>query len=468
MTKLYRYAQIHPSWLLMQTVNIIIRSVIYIFALSFLQRLFHFNDTTKYVLLIFIVLLLIVNYLLYWKNFRLFFNRDRITIREGGLLKKERQINFENIEGFNEKSNILERLFHLSSLTLKVEANSNEKKLVLPFIKKREITEIKNSISATEDKTNTVINNYVYIMNYHQILKGSFASLNLLLFFTFIYTIYKNISDFLNISDFVHFLQDLYFENWASIVTGSLIIILLTFLFGVLKNTLLFGNFKLSNHSRQIDTEWGYISNYHNSVDKKGISAINIKSSFWQKLFSINQINVININSNSKDIETNIIFPFIETKKINDYIKLLFNLNLHNIHFHKLKSSAIFAKLLRTCWSWLVLLPVALYFFKNYSLIIYLLILLIISSQILQTFFNQYFYSSNLLIYKNSGLGLSKYIVSLQDIEDLIFSQSFLQRKLNLCSITIVIKDNPPRKIKMADIYDLHAQELIKYFKHYN
>lgn len=113
-----------------------------------------------------------------------------------------------------------------------------------------------------------------------------------------------------------------------------------------------------------------------------------------------------------------------------------------------MKSSDLFTKLLRPCWSWLVLLPIALYLFKNYSLIIYLLILLIISSQILQTFFNKYFYSVNLLIYKNPGLGLSQYIINLQDIEGLIFSQSFLQRK-----------------IKMNDIYDLHAQELIKYFK---
>ncbi|WP_238597585.1 PH domain-containing protein [Staphylococcus edaphicus] len=465
MTNSYHYAQIHPSWLLMQTANIIVRCVIYMFALSFLQRLFQFTDTTKYLLLIFIALLLIINSLLYWKNFRLFFNQEKLTIREGGLLKKERQINFGNIEGFNEKTNILERLFKLSSLTLKVEANSNEKKIVLPFIKKREIAEIKNSISSTKDPTNSVINNYVYIMNYHQILKGSFASLNLILFFTFMYTIYKNISDFLNVSDFVHQLQDLYFENWTNIFMGSLIIILLTFLFGVLKNMLLFGNFKLSNHSKHIDTVWGYISNYHNSVDKAGISAINIKSSFWQKLFNINQINVININSNNKDIETNIIFPFIETDKINNHLNLLFNLDLYNIHFYKLKRSAIFVKLLRTCWSWSVLLPVVLYFFKNYSLIIYLLILLIISSQILQTFFNKYSYSSDLLVFKNSGLSLSQYIVNLQDIEDLIFSQSFLQRKFNLCSVTVVIKDNPPRKIKMTDIYDLHAQELIKYFK---
>lgn len=466
MTNSNCYTKIHFSWIGMQIINIIIKCIVYMFALSFLQRLLHFNDEIKYVLLIVIIILLMIHVLLYWKNFHLFFDQTRLTIKEGGFFKKERLVNFKDIEGFNEKSNVLEKMFHLSSLILKVEASSSEKKIIIPFVKNKDINKIKDYISISEEKTNiNNVDNYLYKMSYQKILKGSFASLNIIILFTFIYTIYINISDFLNISNYVQLLQNLYFKSLTTIIVGSITFIILSLIFGITKNFILYGNFKLNNQNGQIDTQWGYLSTYHNVVEKDGISAINLKASFWQNLFKVNQVSVININSNNKDIETNIIFPFLETSNINYYLNILFQINLYNKKFIRLKGRALIIKLLRTSWSWLIILPICLYFFGEFSFVIYLLMFFIVLSQALQTIFNKYYYSSNLLVYRNSGVSLNQYIVKMQDIEDLILTQSFLQQKLNLCSIEIVIKDQPPKKIKLHDIYYLHAYRIIKYFK---
>lgn len=460
--------KIHFLWIIYYVFNIAIKCVIYTFAFNFLQHLFQFTDIMKYIFVSSIGLFLIIRQGLYWRNFSLKFNTDILTLREGGIFVREKNIHFKDIEGYNEKANILEKLFKLSSLTLKLEKSSNESNITLPYIRKKYINEIKSYITSEIDYNLNEDYNYYYKLSFSQLLKGSMASLNILVFFTFFYSIYENLNTIFNFDSMFQSVKKLYLESITNIIIGTIILLFLILLFGILKNFIQFGSFKLIDDQNFIYTDWGVISRYDNAVDKREISAIKIHSTFWQKFFSINKISVVSLNSKSKNIENNIIFPFIEKSKIKKILKELFGLNLYDKSYYRLTKYSTFTKLFRTSWSWLFILPTLLYFFKGYWLIFVILIALVLFSQITQAFFNKYYYTNDLLIYKQSGVSFNEYIINFDNIEDLIVTQNLLQRIFAVCSVLIVIKDSPPKKIKLHDIYDKHAYNIAKIFRYHN
>lgn len=460
--------KIHFSWILYYIFNISVKCVIYAFAFNVLQRIFHFTDIMKYIFIILIGLVLIIKQGLYWYNFSLKFNSNVLTIREGGMFVRERRIQFNDIEGYNEKANVLEKIFGLSSLILKVEKNTNEKNIILPYIKNDYINIIKSNITVEKDKLVNNQNKYYYKVSFKQILKGSMTSLNILVFFTFFYTIYENVNSIFNFDNEINIVKKLYLTNLTSIFIGTTLVLLLIILFGIFKNFIQFGDFKLTDNKNFIYTNWGIFLHYDNAIDKRQISAIHIQSTFWQRFFKIHKISVINLNSKNENLETNILIPFIEKNKINEILNTLFKVKLDNFIYYKLTKFSVFTKLIRTSWSWLIVLPVCLYFFRDYWLIFIFLILLVLFSQIFQVFFNKYYYTNKLLIYQHSGISTSEYIINFDNIEDVVITQNFIQKLFKVCSTSIVIKDSPPKKIKMHDIYEKHAYNIAMNFQYHN
>lgn len=319
------FMRIHPLWLIIELIKVL-RNVItmYIF-LYFIGKYVEFIEVFKIYVVIIIFIYSVVSIMFYWRNFKFRIEKNNLEIYKGKFFSTASYIPLDSVTGYSEHYNFLERLFNLSSLTIKLQTTDEEKDLKVPVINKEKSQLLKSSIDqfSMKEITDKTEHEQVpfFTLSKSQLVKGSISSASIIVFLIFLYSLYEKINEYKNIDTWINIIKEKGQESFLYMMIIILTLIILSLVYGFIKTSVKYGNFELYLTEDKICTTWGVFSKINNNITKRYISAIIIKASLLQQLFKIENIEVINMDSDKENIKSNTLTPFIETNNTIKYIK---------------------------------------------------------------------------------------------------------------------------------------------------
>lgn len=392
----------------------------------------------------------------YWINFNGLFNEEYLIIYEGKLMKKVKYIPIVNIIGFHEKYNWIEKKLKLSSIFIKINTSDEDESVNFPYISNEGSLKIKNNLKINTTNKKTIKScsesEAYYTTSKKMLLKAALSTFHIVLFIIFSLSMYSYLNDYISLSSFLNDLSRWFFKGAFNITLGSLILFIFSYFYGYIRMYLKYKNFYLINRDTKLIIKSGVLSTNEFSILKSSISGIIIEANFLQKIIGLEKIKIISTNPKKNKTEEDVIIPFSERNEYQIHLFNIFNFQISEFNFNRIPKVALIVKFLRVFIPCVFLFILGFYYIPLFLFIFIFFIALVYLSQLIQTVFSKYSYTNEMLIIEKSGLVYSEYITTYKNIEELLLTQSLIQRAFNLASITIINKSVPPKKIRLRDI----------------
>lgn len=448
-----RVIRIHKVWLLTEIIKIIRNCVIVYFFLLFLKQWIPINNITVYILILIIAVYSIVSLFLYWRNFEIFLLESKIKIKKGSFIKNIVHLNHDKIAGIDQQNNILEKLFCLNSIIIKVNSTDKDESITIPTLKEKDSKSIKESLNLSVSKNEEFIGDVYFKTDTKDIFKNALSSFNLIIFCIFLYSIYSTISDYINIDWLIIIIKSYSLNNIYSIIISIIIIFIATYIYTLVKSLLKYKNFTLINNSKNLVINYGTISRVKRTILKDSISAIIIKSSAIQNLLKFEEVKVISMNPQKDNTEEEIILPISKKENGVKHIHNILNLDVKKDTYEKMKKSIFILKCYRKTRIFFLFIPILIILNNNYlNILIGFLYLYSLIYQFCYVAFTYYSLSGNTFNFKKKSLNIEQIIIPYKDMEEIIIKQSLIQRIFKVGTIVIINKAVPPKIFKFSDI----------------
>lgn len=251
------FIRIHPIWLLIEIFKIGRNCIVIYFFLLFLNNWINISSIVTYTLVTIVFTYSIISMFLYWKNFRVFVLENKIIIQKGTFIKTLTHLNHDKITGIDERNNILEKIINLNSLVIKVNSIDNDESITIPKISQKNISKIKNSFNITSDENSQKPDDIYFKTDSLDLFKNSLSSFNIIIFFFFLYSIYSTVSDYINVNWILVIIKNLSLNNSFSIIITTVILLLLTYVYTLIKISIRYKNFTLINKQNNLIIQSG-------------------------------------------------------------------------------------------------------------------------------------------------------------------------------------------------------------------
>ncbi|MEK4504337.1 PH domain-containing protein [Bacillus sp. FSL R12-0069] len=464
----HQIKRLHPFWLILK-LGKSIQEIIFISI--FFTVILNLNSNNmfieyKNILIVLFIMYKLISIILEWKNFRYYLTEKELFVRNGRFIKVERHIPLKNITSLNQNTNFYHRLFGVTSLLLDIGANEKESFVKLDMITHIEANNIKQHLNnygvismeeLGEYETNIEcpikqINDYK--ISSKELIIGSITSLKPIFFCTFLYSIYSHVEEYFLLDNYLDSIISVFTSSWYIETLGVILLLILSLIYGIIKNYLQYGDFSVASDNNQIYIQKGKINITEFSIQKDQIQAIIISSSFFKKITGLVRVKVL--STHDKDVEdmktSSILFPFIQEEELKKLLpKLLPNFKI-NENMHQIPKSSIVVKLLRvipTC----VFFSIIIFLYEpDFMYIASSIFLIVIITQIFNGIFTKYLLTQKSLYIKTYFLYSKLVITNNSKIEELKIVETLLQRKLRISSCMVIFRANPVKTIKIQDI----------------
>ncbi|WP_410503095.1 PH domain-containing protein [Exiguobacterium acetylicum] len=460
--------KLHPAWIPYRF-GIATKEVVFVaLIISFLFRrlslpLFSWYG---YTLLGSFILVRLIGLVLQWKHFTYQLKKQELLIEKGAFVTEKKQIPYERIQGITEYESLFHRVTGLTSLVIETGSTDSDADVRLEMLSKQEATQIKEQIEsivtrqhdaeALPEVATTMLapNQEQYAIQFKEIALASLTSLSPLFFFFLLYSVYQELSRFLELDNIVNSIVT--FSTQSNVMSIAMIglLIMLALGYGVFRNYRLYAGFRIDADQRSIQIEKGWESVTRFSISKDRIQALTMRSRFIHQLLGISQVKMISsIDPEQQDKNTSaVLFPFVHRSKALDLIpKMLpdFKMATRTLTIPR---QAIVVKLCRTGLLWGVI-PICLWImFPNLRLLAVLICFAVITSQFLSRHLSTYTTSATLLHFHQGGLAPLTYWMRRDGIERLELSESYMQQRLGLATVTVTLHATPAKEVRITDV----------------
>lgn len=460
--------KLHPAWIPYRFGIAMKEFVFAAFLISFLFRrlslpLFSWYG---YTLLGGFILVRLIGLVLQWKHFTYQLKEHELLIEKGAFVTEKKQIPYERIQGITESESLFHRLTGLTSLVIETGSADSDADVRLEMLSKQEATQIKEQIEsivprqheaeALPEVATTVLapNPEQYAIQFKELVLASLTSLSPLFFFLVLYSVYQELSRFLDLDDIVTSIVTFSTQSNMMRVTMIGLLIILALGYGVFRNYRLYAGFRIdaNQHSIQIEKGWENVTRF--SIPKDRIQALTMRSRFIHQLLGISQVKMIrSIDPEQQDKNTSaVLFPFIHRSKALNLIPTILPDFPMAIRTLTIPRQAIIVKLCRTVLLWAGV-PICLWImFPNLRLLAVLICFTGVTSQILSRRFSTYTTSPTVLHFHQGGLAPLTYWMRRDGIERLELSESYGQQRLGLATVTVTLHATPVKEVRITDV----------------
>lgn len=258
-------------------------------------------------------------YLLKWKRTSINIKNDIIYIQYGLFIRKQISIFTYKIQGINETSSFIERIFQLTSITI----DFGNQKFSIENIPKKDAFKIIKGInnSPFNEKTYDINTKYTYFLTKYEYILGSISPFKILLFGFFLYSVYEKVNNYIPIN--IKMLEDYITEN---IYVSITIYLILSLIYSILKSYYRFGNHVVKINNDSLLVENGTINSQEYNIKFKNINGITIHYSFIKYITKIVKMRIISLKDSEEYNTSNldILFPYIIEERSRDFIKRFF------------------------------------------------------------------------------------------------------------------------------------------------
>ncbi|WP_191560962.1 PH domain-containing protein [Metabacillus idriensis] len=420
----------------------------------------------------------IISILFEWWNFSYSLSEDELKIKEGRFVRQKRFIPLERIQGVQQDSPFLHRVFRLTSLTIDTAASAEDSSVKLKCISQSEAERIQEYLAGEkheqsededagvrEEDEQKLLKKEHYSITRKEIIFASLTSLSFVAFLPVLSGIYSNIDDFFSIWNTAEQVLTFLEQTWLFLVITIFILLVISILFGITITYLRYGNFTVSADENRLYIHKGVLSHSEWMIAKQRIQGISMKQSFIRRWFGIVRADLICAGANGDEkIESNTLFPFIAEKRAIQLLPELLQDFIIKNEMNPLPKIALWIKLIRPSCFWIIGTAALLYFWPDKWYILIGLFVLITVHRILEYVNSAYLLDSTFIQLRTGSFSSDFFITKKSKIEQVIVTESWLQRKTGLAAVKIITRGTPMHE---AEIRDLPKKESVRIYLWY-
>lgn len=471
--------RLHPLWILFSIIHLIKE---FIFPIVIILVLNARSDSIimtigRYGVSIFLVYR-IISILFEWWNFTYTLSNDELKIKEGRFVRQKRFIPLERIQGVQQDTPVLHRMFRLTSLTIDTAASAEDSAVKLKCISQTEAARIQEYLAGEKQEPGEVeitsvrevdarklLKKEHYTITRKEIILASLTSLSFVALLPVLSGLYSTIDDFFSIRNTAEKMLTFFEQTWQTLAIAIFILLVLSVLSGITVTYLRYGNFTVSADENRLYIHKGVLNHSEWMIVKQRIQGISMKQSFIRRWFGIVRADLICAGANGDEkIESNILFPFVAGERAIQLLpELLPDFTITN-EMKPLPKIAIWVKLIRPSYFWIIGTAALLYFWPDKWYFSIGLLVLITVLRILEYFNSAYLLSSPFIQLRTGTFSTEFFITKKSKIEQVIVSESWLQRKAGLATVKIISRGTPMHE---AEIRDLPKKEAVHVYLWY-
>ncbi|WP_042149979.1 PH domain-containing protein [Paucisalibacillus sp. EB02] len=412
--------------------------------------------------------------------------KDRVfQIHKGIFVKQSSTIPFSKIQNVTRKTTVFHKIVGLTSLTFETAMDGVEDAIHFEVISKNNAQELIDLVQAKQDnhvqkameskhvseteieeeeeekKQIPVTNRTVHFTPRRKDLwKASFTSLSFLAIIPITAGLLDYVEPFIkDTNQFEGMFRLLLNSSWLiGIVIAFAVIVAVTF--GIARTFIRYGKYEISSDDTHIYIDRGVLNESYFVIEKKKIQGLEMEQSVLKRLFGLAEVKLISSakpNIEDGSLNVNSLYPFLPVEKAYQLIEELLPIYQINSRLERLPRIALWLKLLRPSWLW-ILATAALFYFKpeflHVTWWVWSLVLLgiIVLNRILDYIHTRYVVTDDQVQWWHGGLNSRMFITKRKNVVEMSYSQSRLQKSFNVASVTTINRSTP---IHMETIQDI-------------
>lgn len=448
-----------------RSVKEVIIPVIYFFVLNF-------NNQSRFIKIGSIALIIymiyrVVSIFLQWKNYTYCFSDKNLEIIEGRFVANKRYITLDRIQGVQQHTTFIHRLFGLTSLTIMTRTTGDNATVKLEMINRQEATFIqdilkqhKTETHASEAEMTPIAENIEvpvtkhYKMSIKEIFLISLTSLYFLAIIPIILSIYFKLDEIFSLERYLERALVISNQSWIFITFIAIITLIIFVCFGLAYTYLRFGNYEVSSDDKHIYIAKGVFNKTTFTITKENINGILINKGIFRRLFHIVEVKLITLGDlfDEAEMKTDILFPFISEKQAKQLLSEILPAFQIKNNMIPLPKPALFVNLIRPSYLLVIVTVIVFFFWPEYWFVPAGLFILIVSLRILDYKQSKYTINESFIQFQSGALSTELFITTRAKIDELVVHQSWLQRKLGLATLAITSRAKPIHVAELANM----------------
>lgn len=429
----------------------------------------------------------VISVLLGWWRFKYVFTDKELRVYEGRFVKEKRFIRLDRIQNMQRNTLFFHRLFGLTSITLHLASSGDGSSVKLDVISREEAERIQRFLNlgdsvarndeesveredkeqiAETPKSESPFRTKHYEMTMKDILAASFTSLSLFALIPVLFALYSKADDLFSIEDYADQAVNFFEGSWGLLVVVIILVLILSALFGIVKNYLQFGNFQVTSDHERIFIQKGVFNHTEFSIPKKKVQAVKLNKGLIRRWFGFAEVELISAGgTEEEDSETaSTLFPFITERKALALLPEILPGFKIDPDMVKLPRAAFFVKMMRPSYVWIIATAVVLYFWPQLWYLSLALLVLIVILRIMGYIHGAYLLNGFHIQLQSGSFSTELLLTTRRKIEELEVTESWLQRKFGLASLEISTRENP---VHVSTIADIPKEQAVEYYQWY-
>ncbi|MEN2466066.1 PH domain-containing protein [Ornithinibacillus sp. JPR2-1] len=427
-----------------------------------------------------IAVLRLIHIVLAWFVEKYEWHERTFHLYKGVFVKQTNTIPFSKVQNVTRKTTVFHKILGVTSITFETAMDGEDDSIHFDVVTKDHANYLTDLVRAGKENETETTNHIEleeqvpveepvskprrtihFTPERKDLWKASFTSLSFLAIIPIAFGAWDYIQPFLPDEDEVEgILQLLLASKWLV----AILIILLVFVavgFGVARTFIRFGKYEISSDATHIYIERGVLDESQFVIEKRKIQGLEITQTWIKRLFGLAEVKLISSSNRILDGEVNVnsLYPFLPVAKAYQLIEELMPSYQLDVALHRLPRNALWVKLVRPSWVWIIA-TIALIYFKPdlfqikqaWWIAIIGLFVLIVVQRILDYVHTKYAFTEDQVLWWHGGFTSSMFITKRKNVIEMNYSQSVLQRFFSVASVTTINRSIPPRHETIQDI----------------
>ncbi|MDH4423612.1 hypothetical protein CN931_12465 [Bacillus sp. AFS054943] len=386
--------------------------------------------------------------------FKVYWVKDNVVhIKHGVFVKKESYLNKDRVQNISTSSNVIYQILGLTKLNIEVAGGGTEPEVMLAGIKEDEAKELiallhKERSVVTEEVPAAGESKTVYQLTTKEILFAAITSGKFGLVFSGLLLIYSEFNQFLPkwlISKVEAYVMD---NGVYELIIMAAILMAISWVISTAGYALKYANFKIERNRKEIRIVQGLFDKKEFVLKLHRIQAITVKEGILRQPFGYCSVEVEVIQSIESAGNEVMLHPFMKKKDVQQlltYLQLPYEMEEEIVHLPK----AALRRYVIMGWitSAVLALPItgASIYFKQHTALFTLIPLCIIFTLLAYARYTSsgYMIRENQLVMVYRGLAKYTGIMRRRHIQAVGYSQSYFQKKDELCTAVVSVAGHP-------------------------
>lgn len=480
-------AQRHHPALILFKIGRLIRNSIFIFLVLFVFQAGNPSSLFVYGRYAFMLYILwsVVSAVLTWLTTTYALDEERFYLRRGIFSKTDQSIPFSKVQNINRHTSFPHRLLGLTSIRFETGIAGEDASVKFEVASKNEALRLETAVQIQKRSEPAEEHNHTDVVDAaaepaqarysiseertvhfqptrRDLVKASLTSFSFLLLIPLLASLYYNISEFIGLEERLSGISASLMGSPWIIASAIGLMLLASFIFGLLHSFIKYGKYEISSDRQRIYIKKGVLSEASFSIAKERVQAIEIKQSFTKRILGLAEVKLISAGSlsmNSEDLNISSLYPFLPKNKAYALVSELLPGYRIQEHMQRLPRRALWVRLLKPSWAWLILTAILAYFRPDFLGIAgtwwiasSFLLAFVLASRVLDFLHTRYCLNDELIQLKDGGFTSTLFVTKREKIVEVEITQTRLQRRLGLNSLQTVTRARPVHMSYLKDV----------------